>query len=79
MVLQDRAALQRTPWLLEPGNVKRSSCSLVSPVASLLLVVWLLVVVALQAWWVVCSLRVLQGKQLVFFLGIGLSFVHWDE
>ena len=33
MVLQDRAVLQRTPWLLEPGNVKRSSCSPVSPVA----------------------------------------------
>ena len=33
VLLQDRAVLQRTPWLLEPGNVKRSSCSPVSPVA----------------------------------------------
>ena len=31
VVLQDRAVLQRTPCLLEPGNVSRSSCSPVSP------------------------------------------------
>ena len=34
VVLQDRDVLQRTPWLLEPGNVKSSSRSPVSPVAS---------------------------------------------
>ena len=34
VVLQDSDVLQRVPWLLEPGDVKSSSRSLVSPVAS---------------------------------------------
>ena len=34
VVLQDRDVLQRVPWLVEPGDVKSSSRSPVSPVAS---------------------------------------------